>query len=336
MAIPQQVKQRSEDVDKFFQQNQAQPAQQPEAGDSEGAQRDQEERAREEQAAAEQQEAEQGQQGEEPGAVPQSQVQEIGEQGQSDSGQEQPDMSKRVEKMDQQLRTLQGMMRSTSEENQQLRAIISQMNEQPQQTPQQESQPAKPSADDSKDNELFGEDFVEMVERRIANRLKGLEDRLAQAEGTAKQSQRVSADVQQERFQNRLAERVPKWQEIDSDPDFRDWVSQSNTRVAFIQQAMADYDADAIADIFEQYKALSGTGQEKKPAPAKRNLEEKVSPSKGRTSTSSGQPEEKKIWPRSEIAQVFANRRNYDPKEFDELQREIFAAQKEGRVDPSK
>lgn len=337
MAIPQQVKQRSEQANKFFEQQQAQPAQQPGAEGPDDAQRDQEERAREEQAAAEQQEAE-AQQAQDDG-VPQSHVEQHGEEPREPPTQNADETAQKVEKLSQQLSTLQGMMRSTADENQQLRAIIAQMNEKSAQPEQSTSSAPAPSADDSKDAELFGEDFVEMVERRISNRLNGLESRLSKAEGSAQKSERVSTEVRQERFEKRLAEREPNWQEIDSDPDFREWVSNSNTRVAFIQQAMADYDADAIADIFEQYKALTGKGQQpqNKPAePAKRSLESKVSPSKGRTSTSAGGAGEKKTWTRSEIAQVFANRRNIPQEEFAELQRDIFAAQKEGRVDYSK
>jgi len=331
MAVPEQVRQRAEAVNKMYEQ-QAQPQGQPEPTDEPAAQPEAEAPAEE------QPDAGQAGAGEE-AAVPQEQVQEHEDDGQggeepsSDINQRLSEMEQQIKTSDQRQRTLEGMMDAKEAENRQLRDMLSKMHEQPAQ-PQQEAPQSNP--DDAKDKELFGEDFVDMIERRISARVNQLEQRLGEAESAAQRSSQVSDDVQQERFQTKLTQRVSNWQEIDNDPDFRDWVSNSRTRVAIIKEAMANYDADAVADVFDQYIALKGKGQEKKPEPAKKPLESKVAPSKGRASSPSSESPEKKQWTRSEIAQVFANRRNYSSEKFSELQKDIFAAQKEDRVDYSR
>lgn len=317
MGIPNQVKQRSQQANEHFQRQAQQgktdvkaeqadhDSQQPQTEEAENAQHDEK---TQQPAPAQAQ----------PSAETTDDIEELRQE-----------LRKSMQRFD----TLKGMIGSRDAEIQRLQGLLSSF-EQAQKKPA-EPEPSRDEADeptpiDKADRDLFGADMVEMVDRRIAARFKALESRLGQTEASARQSQEYAQTSMQERFNQRLTERLPNWQEIDSDEEFREWVGQSRARVAIIKGAVANYEADAIADLFEQFIALTGKGRPSAPA---RSLEHKVAPSKGRTSKSDATQPEKKVWKRSEIAQVFANRRNLSQKEFNELQQDIFAAQKEGRVD---
>ena len=233
-----------------------------------------------------------------------------------------------LEKSEQRFRTLQGMIRAKDEEIKRLELLLSQMAEETKSEPA----PTEDSFDDTKDRQEFGSEFVDMVYRAIDRKIAKLQERLGTTERVAKEAAVVTQQTQQERFFAALAQRVPDWREIDSSPEFAEWLQSSRARVTLVKEGMANFDVDAIADIFEQYKALTGKGQTQATAEPARNLERKVAPSRGKSPTPPASTE-KRIWTRSEIAQVFRDRRKYSQKEFDALQREIFSAQREGRVD---
>ena len=233
-----------------------------------------------------------------------------------------------LEKSEQRFRTLQGMIRAKDEEIKRLELLLSQMAE----ATKSEPTPTEDSFDDTKDRQEFGSEFVDMVYRAIDRKIAKLQERLGTTERVAKEAAVVTQQTQQERFFAALAQRVPDWREIDSSPEFIEWLQSSRARVSLVKEGMANFDVDAIADIFEQYKALTGKGQTQATAEPARNLERKVAPSRGKSPTTPASTE-KRIWTRSEIAQVFRDRRKYSQKEFDALQREIFSAQREGRVD---
>lgn len=246
-----------------------------------------------------------------------------------------------LEKAEQRHRTLSGMLRSKDDDLRQLQALVSQMEAAPPQAQQPET-PSQPSASEKEDRENFGDDFVDMVHRVADAKLNGLMDRINRLEQQGNKVERVTHQTQQERFENRLAARVSDWREVDAMPEFSAWLQQSPTRVAFVQQAMQNFDADGIAEVFEQYKMISGMdskGQAEEsapqPAPAESKLNRKVAPSKGRASTPAPKPE-KKVWTRSEIAQVYRDRRKIPAKDFAEMERDIFNAQRENRVDFTK
>lgn len=331
MAIPKQVQQRSQQIEEMYQ-KQAQPAQQPESGQS-----DDDAQQNETPSQAEEHE-QQGQASNEnqPVAADDTDSTDGGEvviERPEQVAEQLSELRKQVDQSEQRFKTLQGMMSRTEQENQRLQMLLSQMSDQKQ---EREEKPEPKAADpgEGKDREEFGDDFVDMINRVIDRKLASLEKRLGKTEGLAEKSYESARTTQQERFDAALTKRVPQWREIDTSPEFMDWLNSSQTRVAIVRDAMANYDATAIAEIFELYIQLTGTGQEQTPAPepAKQKLEKKVAPSKGRTSSSAA-PTEDKQWTRSEIAQVFRDRRRYPQKEFEKLQKDIFKAQRENRVD---
>ena len=223
-----------------------------------------------------------------------------------------------LEKSEQRYRTLHGMIRKKDEDLKSMEQLLAQM----------EAQAAPPPVSDESDIAEFGEDFVRMVERRIDQKFKELDRRVRQTERSTQEAQTEVAQSRQQRFYNELANRVPDWKEIDNSPEFAGWLKKSNTRVDLVRKAMSQFDTEALVELFDQYKAVTGTGQK---GPARPSLERKVAPSKGRASAVATAPDQK-VWTRSEVAQFYRNARQLPRKEFEATQREIFAAQREGRV----
>lgn len=342
MAIPTQVRQRSSQADQLIQQH---------AGGQEPS-RDAEQAEQEQQAAAEaqRQAAEEQAQAEADLEAAEQQRQQAVEVGDVESMEA---LTKKVENLQEELRkseqrnrTLDGMIRAESSRREQMEQLLAQM-----QAAESESKQApaarteEPSASEAQDRRDFGDDYVDMAtraaQRILANVVKPLEARLEKIEGavtsTSDQTQRIS----QRSFHAELTKLVPNWREIDNDPEFLDWLNASESRVALIRSGMRNYDAEAVAEMFQLYESLHSKGQPGKQdqpaAPAKpaRDLSSRVAPSTGRASqgTQPGKGAQPRVWKRSEIAQVFQNRRNYSKEEFEGLQRDIFAAQQEGRVD---
>jgi len=246
-------------------------------------------------------------------------------------------LREQLEKSEQRYRSLDGMIRQKDATIRKLETLIAQMQTtQPAAEQKQEIQkPQSPPADEVKDRSEFGDDLVDMVYRAIDRRLAAIESRLASVENVAKETHAEATSTRQARFFEALDARVPGWREIDKSEEFTQWLHASPSRVEYVKQGMARLDVDAIAEIFELYKVVSGTGRaQDADAPAKPSLGKKVAPSKGVSNTAA--PAEKRAWRRSEIIAVYQNRRKYSQKEFDRLQREIFAAQREGRVDYTK
>lgn len=259
-------------------------------------------------------------------------------QEQAEQIQEQPNelekLRQQLEAIEHKYKTLAGIVRSKDDEIRRLQELIANFNDAMNTTQAQTNQTS--SADEQKDIDDFGADLVAMVKRYVSRGVSEIEQRLIRLEQAISQTTNAVQETQKERFERRLTELVPDWREIDVDPDFATWLQSNRARVDLVRQYMAAYDAEGVAEMFLQYKALraklNSDAQQPTLAKPKPDLERKVAPAKGRTSTPTVQPE-KKVWTRSEIAEVYRNQRRYDAKTFAELEREIANAQREGRVD---
>lgn len=255
-------------------------------------------------------------------------------QTQSEQPNELEKLRKQLEAMEHKYKTLAGIVRSKDDEIRRLQELIANFDNALNTTQVQTNQTSP--ANEQKDIDDFGADLVAMVKRYVSQGVSNIEQRLIRLEQAISQTTNVVQETQKERFERRLTDLVPDWREIDVDPDFATWLQSNRARVDLVRQYMAAYDADGVAEMFLQYKALhaklNSDAQQPTPAKPKPDLERKVAPAKGRTSTPTVQPE-KKVWTRSEIAEVYRNQRRYDAKTFAELEREIANAQREGRVD---
>lgn len=243
---------------------------------------------------------------------------------------------------EQRYRSLQGMIQARDRQIEQLHTLIAGMQNSVPEAKQEQSTPSKgQKLLTSQDEDKFGEDLVDMARRaareeqseyvqRLEAQLNALNDRL---QGVA-QSTAVTA---QDRFEQHLTTAAPTWRTLNDDPAFVSWLQASPARQRVFVEAVRAQEVDDVAYFFNEY-ATKNTPDQPAAQPARSidpRLEKQVAPGKSKsTPTPSAAGTEKKQWTRSEIADLFAHgKKRYTSEEFEKLQKDAFAAQREGRVD---
>lgn len=249
-----------------------------------------------------------------------------------------------AKKWEQRYKSLNGMIESRDRQIQQLHDLIAGM----QQHSQQGSQPKEEgSAPESyitdEDTKMFGSDMVDMARRAAREEGRAMLAELQKELNSFKQElQGVSKTAQKsvhETFQTKLANTVPNWREIDTDPEFIEWLRSTPARMQVFSQSVQQQDVQGTAYFYDEFSKLKGkqTAEAEAPKQKKRQqLETQVAPGKSKGTAPDTQAGDKKIWTRSEIAATYSNRKGLDSGEFAKLEREIAQAQREGRVDYSK
>jgi hypothetical protein len=142
-------------------------------------------------------------------------------------------------------------------------------------------------------------------------------------------------------FWSALSNAVPNWREINDTPEFQAWLLEVDpltnmTRQTYLDGAQRDMDAGRVAQFFASWTQADGTT----PAQPSRSasdseLAKQVAPKKGR-STGTPQGSEKRTYTPQDITDFFAKVREGGFKgkeeERDKIERDIFAAQQEGRI----
>ena len=153
------------------------------------------------------------------------------------------------------------------------------------------------------------------------------------------QRQAVSSEQQ---FWSELHRTVPDWQEINNDKQFQTWLLEVDpltgvSRQTYLDEAQKSLDASRVARFFDTWKGLTGTpsAQNARSAQTSSELEKQVAPGKGRSGgpKNSGDP---KTYTPQDIRDFFADvqRGKYKGRESerDRIERDIFAAQRDGRI----
>ena len=263
-------------------------------------------------------------------------------------------------------RSLQGVYQSVNTQLQQaterisqLEQLISTMQSAPPVQAQAAPAPATGGFVTQQDVEDYGQEMVEFAQRvsrsenarlqaeldrtqqvlvAMEQRLNGLQQVVPTVQQVA-QNQRVSAEQE---FFGRLGAMIPNWEQINADPQFHQWLLTPDpmtgiTRQTYIEDAQKNLDVTRVASIFQAFNPQVG-------APTQRTttrqsnvteLERQIGP--GRTlAATSPSTQEARRWTRAEISKLyddnrrgkFAGREN----EFKELERDLFAAQQDGRI----
>jgi hypothetical protein len=329
MAIPEQIRKQSEAVAKLYEDlNPIDPA--PAAGEGEGVQPVQADGTAG--SAAESAPAEQGR----------------------------PDTPKEGQTAEQRYRTLQGMYnadtaRLRAENNQlnqrlsQLEQLIASLSAAPAPAAQQ---PAAQKLITDKDVEEYG-DSIEVMRRAAREEVLAARaeiDDLKQAlarlqtnvvpkvEGVV-QRQALNAE---QMFWSELSAEVPDWREINANQGFHNWLLEVDplsgmTRQQFLDNAQSQLDARRVAGFFKTWQSMSGNSvAQQTRSTAASQLEKQVAPGRGRTATSTTAGSEAKSYSRADVARFFDDVRRglYKGREQerDRIERDIFAAQREGRM----
>lgn len=224
--------------------------------------------------------------------------------------------------------------------------------------------PAAPSAPQSAQKLVTDEDVAEYGEsidmmRKVTREevgalhgeiatLKGIIANLTQSVSGSviPQVQRVAqqqAASAEERFWTNLAQRVPNWQQINNDQDFQSWLLDidpltNTSRQTHLELAQRDLDVNRVVAFFNAFTAASGkyaptaTAQ---PTRSASELERQIAPGRARgTGSTAGQTA--KTYTPGDISKFFNDVRSGKYKgreaERDRIERDIFAAQREGRI----
>lgn len=262
----------------------------------------------------------------------------------------------------QKYKTLQGMYNAEvprlHSQNKELQSRVQQM-EQLLATlsAQSNSEPVTPSEPQTYVTENDVSDYGESIDvmRRVSReemspvmqKMKQIEQLLQQMQSSVvpqvqnlTQKQQMSAEQQ---FWADLTAVVPNWRDVNNDPDFQSWLLQLDpftgyTRQSILEDAQKNLDARRVGSFFTTW--LENTGQANAAQNTQRRasaseLEKQVTPGRPRTAAApSGN--KAKTYSSDDIKKFFEDVRKgkYKGKEAerDRMERDIFAAQKDGRI----
>lgn len=202
--------------------------------------------------------------------------------------------------------TLYGVNQQQAADLQQLKGQVQALTEQlasVRQAPQPEVTPPKDN-----DAETFGEDLVEMADRRatqkarelVAQETAALRDYIARLEsklGTVGEQVAVSA---QDRFYSELAKLVPDYESVNAEQGFLAWLGEVDPVYQVPRQVALDNAANALdpnrtAAVFNAYKSLSAVAvQQQNTQQNRRELERQTAPTS--TKGAAPQPTQGKVW----------------------------------------
>lgn len=211
-----------------------------------------------------------------------------------------------------------------------------------------------------KDEEIreFGADLIDVI-RRVAREensslLPEIDRRVAPVAQRATEATQVAnaaagrvARNDQQSVLELLNEKVPKWQELNEDPEFLNWLDQrapysKQTRAELLTQAYQTHDGPRVVEFFEGYlkehaAVTPSPTPPAAPAAPQKKLDDFVAPGTPKTGAASTQDVSgKRVWARAEISKFYVDvqqgkyRTRID--EMKKLEADIFAAQKEGRI----
>jgi hypothetical protein len=143
-------------------------------------------------------------------------------------------------------------------------------------------------------------------------------------------------------FWSELSAIVPDWREINANQGFHSWLLEVDplsgmNRQTYLDVAQGQLDAYRVGEFFRTWQSSNGNSAAQQPRNvAATQLEKQIAPGRGRTTSSATTGNEAKSYSRTDIAKFFDDVRKgmYKGKEQerDRIERDIFAAQREGRI----
>lgn len=204
----------------------------------------------------------------------------------------------------------------------------------------------------------YGES-IDMMRKVTREEVGSLQGKIAQLEGIiANLTQSVSGSVipqvqrvaqqqaasAEERFWSNLAQRVPNWQQINNDQDFQSWLLDvdpltNTSRQTHLEIAQRDLDVNRVVAFFNAFTTASGKFAPQANAQPNRSaseLEKQIAPGRARGSAGGTANQTAKTYTPDDIKKFFndvrAGRYKGREAERDRVERDIFAAQREGRI----
>jgi len=260
--------------------------------------------------------------------------------------------------LEQKYRTLQGMYNAEvprlHAEKRELEARVTQLEELlASLADQQAQQPAEqPKLVTDQDLEEYG-DSIDIMRKVSREEVAAQQARINELEQLVRQLQTsVVPQVQQlaqqqtvsseRHFWAELQAAVPDWQEINANPDFQSWLLEVDPltgmpRQTHLDDAQRNMDTARVINFFTAWKGQAGShsAQQNRSAQPAEQLERQISPGRGRSGGQAVAPDAKTYTP-ADIRKFFTDVQKglYKGREAerDRIERDIFAAQQEGRI----
>ena len=342
MAIPKQVQKQSEDVQALYKELNNETAE-SNAGLESGEKEPEEKQA---EASTE--------------VVAESQADSVEEQATESVAEEhsETDKGEKKETWEQKYRTLQGMYNkevpSLNAQNRELNSRVSQLESLLGEMNKVEKPVEKEVTVEKLITDAEMEDYGDSIEimRKAAKeeiagqlgRVKELEAEIAALKGVVPQVQQVQQQQKtssEKQFWDTLNHEIPNWNETNSNPDFQSWLLEIDpltgiNRQTHLEDAQRKLDAGRVINFFRTFEGVSGIGNSarEKNATQSAELQKQVAPGRGRA----GQPvtNDDKTYSPKDIEKFFKDVRTGKYKGRDDergrMERDIFAAQREGRI----
>ena len=258
---------------------------------------------------------------------------------------------------EQKYKTLQGMYnaevprmkaenRELSSRVTQMEQLLSSLNNQPVAQPES----IDPLITD-KDVQEYG-DSIDVMRRAAREELAQSNARVTELENTIRQLQssvvpqmnqisHAQAQSAEQTFWADLSSKVPQWQDINNDQNFQSWLLEIDpltgiSRQTYLEDAQSNLDSNRVAQFFMSWPGAKSTpvAQTNRKVPSEQ-LEKQVSPGRGRSGTNT-MPSEGQTYSPADIEQFFdaVRKGKYRGREEERgrIERDIFAAQREGRI----
>lgn len=261
---------------------------------------------------------------------------------------------------EQRYRTLQGMYNADTArlraENTQLNQRVTQLEQLLSTLSAQQQQPQSQATQErlitDKDVEEYG-DSIDVMRRAAREEVLAAKAEIADLKRVISQLQtnvvpkvesvahRQAINAEQ-MFWSELSAEVPDWRDINANQDFHSWLLEVDplsgvTRQTYLDAAQGQLDARRVAGFFKTWQSLnSGSVAQSPRSAAASQLEKQVVPGRGRTGAGATTGNAAKTYTRADVSKFFDDVRKglYKGREQerDRIERDIFAAQREGRI----
>lgn len=200
----------------------------------------------------------------------------------------------------------------------------------------------------------YGEDLIDVMKRAAREAVSG---ELTKLERENKRLHEQLSLVQNGVTQQArtgvygvLQDKVPNWQELNTDPEFLHWLEQRDIysgvpRGQLLREAFEDNDSARVVAFFESFVKERQTvtpDQAPQAQPAQQGrqpavaMDTMVAPGKPRGGAAQAQENQKRVWTQAEIHAFYQNvhKGKYRGREKDQraIEQDIIAATKEGRI----
>lgn len=267
-----------------------------------------------------------------------------------------------VPRLTNQVREQGEMLRNMHEQLTATQNLLASLSSQ-QQTPQASATPPAAAKRLVTDEEIktFGPDLFDFIKRaaaesvlpavdsRVDARIAPVTQKVEQVASTAATTAQRTAKNDRNSVLALLAAEVPKWAEQNEDPAFLEWLDQTDPysghpRGALLEQAFKAYDGPRVVAFFRGYLNENAALNPPQPSPAagaapkpQKELADFVAPGAPKTGAAvAPDGSGKRVWTRAEIGRFYEDARagKYRTKmdEYTRTEKDIFAAQREGRV----